>query len=209
MSSFDAFQSVMKSSLVMMQLNLFYLQCETSTVNLSYPPSAGAFSTSAGPYINPIVQFLATTGAPLLVNVYTCFSYIDNPQHIDLGYALLNPKGPAVQDGDLNYHNLFDVSLDALYSALERAGGLNVEIVVSETGWLSMGNDAATFSHAEDYYQNVINHIANGTPKRPGRPIETYLFAMFDENQKGGAETERHFGLFFPNKQPKYQLQFS
>jgi hypothetical protein len=141
--------------------------------------------------------------------VYTCFSYIDNPQHIDLGYALLNPKGPAVQDRDLNYHNLFDVSLDALYSALERAGGLNVEIVVSETGWLSMGNDAATFSHAEDYYQNVINHIANGTPKRPGRPIETYLFAMFDENQKGGAETERHFGLFFPNKQPKYQLQFS
>lgn len=145
---------------------------------MSYPPSAGAFSTSAGPYINPIVQFLATTGAPLLVNVYTCFSYIDNPQHIDLGYALLNPKGPAVQDGDLNYHNLFDASLDALYSALERAGGLNVETAVSETGWPSVGNDAATFSHAEDYYQNVIKHIANGTPKRPGRPIETYLFAM-------------------------------
>jgi len=114
-----------------------------------------------------------------------------------------------VQDGDLNYHNLFNASLNALYSALERAGGLNVEIVVSETGWPSVGNDADTFSHAEDYYQNVINHIANGTLKRPGRPIETYLFAMFDENQKGGAETEEHFGLFFPNKQPKYQLQFS
>ncbi|KAL9334000.1 hypothetical protein Peur_074139 [Populus x canadensis] len=116
-----------------------------------------------------VLSSISRTGAKILS------ANIDNPQYIDLGYALLNPKGPAVQDGDLNYHNLFNASLNALYSALERAGGLNVEIVVSETGWPSVGNDADTFSHAEDYYQNVINHIANGTPKRPGRPIETYF----------------------------------
>nr|CAB53545.1 beta-1,3-glucanase [Prunus persica] len=31
---------------------------------------------------------------------------------------------------------------------------------------------------------------------------------MFDENNKLGEETERHFGVFFPTKEPKYNLNF-
>ncbi|KAL6613826.1 hypothetical protein ACP70R_036096 [Stipagrostis hirtigluma subsp. patula] len=31
--------------------------------------------------------------------------------------------------------------------------------------------------------QNLINHAAMGTPKKPGA-LETFLFAMFNENQK-------------------------
>jgi hypothetical protein len=176
-----------------------------SLMGSSYPPSTGSFSDVASSYINPIVAFLAKTGAPLLANVYPYFSYVSNIQNIDLKYALFTSPGVVVRDGNFEYQNLFAASMDALYFALEKAGGANVGVVVTESGWPSAGGIAATVENAGTYYNNLIKFIENGTPKRPGY-LETYLFAMFDENQKGPAETERNFGLFLPNKQPKYQL---
>ncbi|PHU29629.1 Glucan endo-1,3-beta-glucosidase [Capsicum chinense] len=97
-----------------------------------------------------------------------------------------------------------------MYFAIEKARGPNVEIVVSETGWPSEGNPSATKENAQTYYRNLVNHVKGGVgiPKKPGKIIETYLFAMFDENQKQGEATEKHFGLFYPNKTAKYDLKF-
>jgi hypothetical protein len=62
--------------------------------------------------------------------------------------------------------------------------------------------------NARAYNQGLIDHVAHGTPKKPV-PIEVYLFAMFNENQKPGEETERNFGLFYPtNKAPVYPINF-
>ena len=72
---------------------------------------------------------------------------------------------------------------------------------MSESGWPLAGGDAATAANAQTYNQNLINHVGQGTPKRRGA-IETYIFAMFNEDQKPGAETEKHFGLFNPDKSP-------
>jgi exo-beta-1,3-glucanase (GH17 family) len=197
------------SALVSANLNLqikVSIAINMGLLGSSYPPSTGAFSASSISYITPIVNFLVSNGAPLLANVYPYFAYIGNKQSISLDYALFKQQG----NNDVGYQNLFDAQLDSVYAALEKVGGSNVKIIVSESGWPSAGEDSANIENAATYYANLINHVksGNGTPKRPGEAIETYLFALFDENQKPGAATEQHFGLFNPDKSPKYQLGF-
>ncbi|CAI0474618.1 unnamed protein product, partial [Linum tenue] len=146
----------------------------------TYPPYAGAFADSAMAYVVPIVQFLAANGAPLLANVYPYFAYIGSSGQVALDYAIFGTGGRVVvHDGVLGYQNLFHAMVDSVYAALEKAGAPNLQ---------------------------TNGTVTSGTPKRPGQPVETYLFAMFDENQKPGAASEQHFGLFTPDKQPKYPL---
>lgn len=185
---------------------------DTSLITNSYPPSNGQFSDIS--YVTPIINFLTSNGSPLLVNIYPYFSYrYGNKQDITLDYALFKAPGNVVTDSNnnLNYQNLFDAMVDSVYAALGKAGAPNTAVVVSETGWPSDGDgDAATVDNAGTYYRNLINHVNQGTPLKAGQAIETYLFEMFDENKKPNDETERHFGLFFPDQHPKYgQINFS
>ncbi|XP_042467218.1 glucan endo-1,3-beta-glucosidase-like [Zingiber officinale] len=180
-----------------------------TVLGASYPPSAGDFTVAAKVIISPIVHFLAANEAPLLVNIYPYFAYKDNSKDISLDYALFKATGVIVQDGNFGYQNLFDAMLDSVNAAMEKVGGASVGVVVSESGWPSGGDFGAEVNNAGTYNQNLINHVAKGTPKKPEVAIETYLFAMFNENQKGPAELEKFFGLFFPDKTPVYPLKFT
>ncbi|PIA48292.1 hypothetical protein AQUCO_01400708v1 [Aquilegia coerulea] len=183
---------------------------DTRVLGTSYPPSDGAFRGDVRGFLDPIIGFLANNQAPLLVNVYPYFGLLDNPNQIKLSYALFTNPGPEFTDPNNNlvYQNLFDAILDSVYGALEKAGGSGLEIVVSESGWPSAANTEATVDNARTYNQNLINHIGKGSPKTSGRPIETYIFAMFNENMKN-PEFEKNFGLFNPNQQPVYPMNFS
>ena len=74
--------------------------------------------------MQPIVQFLAGNGAPLLANVYPYFSYIGNQANIRLDYALFTSPGTVVNDGQNNYQNLFDALVDTFYSGIREGGRL-------------------------------------------------------------------------------------
>lgn len=193
-------------------LNQFDIKIKVSTsvdtgiLACSYPPSNGAFKILAQNILDPIVKYLETTGAPLLANVYPYFSYAYSNGEIPLPFAtFMDSQG--YKDGPYTYLNLFDATIDSLYVAMEKVGGPTVPIVISETGWPSAGGYGASIENAKTYNSNLILHVGKGTPRRPGIQIETYIFAMFNENQKPEG-VERNWGLFYPDKSPVYSINF-
>ena len=93
------------------------------------------------------------------------------------------------------------MQVDAVYSALNSMGFKNVEIVVAEIGWPYKGDDdegGPSIEIAKAYNGNLIAHLRSmvGTPLMPGKSVDTYLFALYDEDLKPGPGSERSFGLF-------------
>lgn len=179
----------------------------TTVLQTSYPPSAGAFLPEVFPLMGAIISFLNGNSVPLMVNVYPYFGYAADPSHISLEYATFLSKTPFVVDGQFQYYNLFDASVDAFHAAIEKVNAGNISVAISETGWPSAGNDPyASKENAEVYNTNLVNHVTkNGTPRRPQQIMDTFVFAMFNENLKPQG-VEQNFGLFYPSMEPVYPL---
>lgn len=99
--------------------------------------------------------------------------------------------------------------LDSAYAALEKAGGPNVKVIVGETGWPSAGGTLANKHNAKLYNNNLVRHVesSGGTPRRPGKEIEAYIFAMFNEELKPNG-IEQNWGLYYPNMNEVYHVHF-
>jgi exo-beta-1,3-glucanase (GH17 family) len=187
--------------------NLGHIKVTTSVsqaIAVFNEPSAANFTKEAKKFMRPVLKFLSRTDAPLMANIYPYFTYAYNTAGMDVEYALFTAPGTVVKDADYNYQNLFDATVDAFYEAMAKLGVSDVPLLVSETGWPSGGGKAATPENAKIYNENLIEHIRKGTPRHP-EPIETYVFSMFNENEKEKG-VERNWGLFYPSMKPVYPI---
>ncbi|XP_047175698.1 glucan endo-1,3-beta-glucosidase, basic isoform-like [Vigna umbellata] len=171
----------------------------------TYPPSQSSFKAVVKSYIEPIIGYLVYANAPLLANVYPYYGYSSSPDHVALSYALFTSPDVVVTDGEYKYQNLFDAVLDSVHAAIDNTKIGYVEVIVSESGWPSDGGFGASDDNAKTYLEGLFRRAKTGSPRRPSKPTEIYVFSMFDENQKT-PEIEKHWGVFHPNKENKFPI---
>ncbi|EFJ05512.1 hypothetical protein SELMODRAFT_137087, partial [Selaginella moellendorffii] len=176
----------------------------------SFPPSSAAFRADLAPLLDPLLRFLADTRAPLLVNAYPYFAFAGNPHDIPLPYALFQPNAgaPDPKTG-LIYTNMYTAQVDAAVAAMERMGHFGIPVAVTETGWPSQGGSdevGASVDNARAFTSGLVAHLASssGTPLRPRQQLDTYIFALFNEDLKPGPASERNYGLFATDGTPIY-----
>ncbi|GFP92670.1 glucan endo-1 3-beta-glucosidase 7 [Phtheirospermum japonicum] len=168
----------------------------------SDPPSSGSFDPSIGDLLKGLLGFNNATGSPFAINPYPYFAYRSDSRPDTLAFCLFQPNPGRVDSGsNIKYTNMFDAQVDAIRSALDAMGFKGVEIVVAETGWPYKGDNdevGPSVENAKAYNGNLIAHLRSmvGTPLMPGKSVDTYLFAMYDEDLKPGPTSERSFGLF-------------
>ncbi|GKV38741.1 hypothetical protein SLEP1_g46620 [Rubroshorea leprosula] len=179
----------------------------------SDPPSCGSFKSELiEPVVKPMLDFLRQTGSYLMVNAYPFFAYSANSDTISLDYALFRNNSGAVDSGNgLKYYSLLEAQLDAVFTAMSALNYNDVKMVVTETGWPSMGDEneiGAVKENAAAYNGNLVRRVltGSGTPLRPQDPLNVYLYALFNENEKPGPASGRNYGLFYANEKKVYSI---
>ncbi|PIN06756.1 Glucan endo-1,3-beta-D-glucosidase [Handroanthus impetiginosus] len=184
-----------------------------AVLSQSEPPSSGAFGYADT--MKALLQFHSANGSPFLINPYPFFAYQSDSRPDTLAFCLFQPNAGRMDSGTgIKYMNMFDAQVDAIYSALKAMGFKDVEIVVAETGWPYKGDPnevGPSLENAKAYNGNLINHLRSkvGTPLMPGKSVDTYLFALYDEDLKPGPTSERTFGLFKPDLSMTYDVGLS
>ncbi|KAL6526754.1 hypothetical protein OROGR_015844 [Orobanche gracilis] len=176
----------------------------------SNPPSMARFRPGwAEGVLTPLLRFHKDTKSPFMVNPYPFFSY--NPENAS--FSLFGPNsGVFDKFTKRNYGNMFDLLMDAVYVSMMRLGYKDVEIAVGETGWASAGESfeqpRCSVENAAAYNGGLVRkyNSGRGTPLMRRRRFETYIFGLFNENQKSGPLSERNFGLFRNDFSPVYDI---
>ncbi|CAI0377326.1 unnamed protein product [Linum tenue] len=186
-----------------------------SILGRSDPPSSGSFDSSHLDAMKALLQFQRGVGSPIAVNPYPFFAYQSDPRPETLAFCLFQPNAGRVDSGSgIKYMNMFDAQVDAVRSALNGIGFKDIDIMVAETGWPYKGDPnevGASVENARAYNGNLIAHLRSmaGTPLMPGKSVDTYLFALYDEDLKPGPSSERSFGLFKPDLSMTYDVGLS
>lgn len=186
--------------------------CNADVLSSATLPSQETFRADLAPLMLQIVAALDSTKSPFVINLYPFLSLVLQP-NFPIGYAFFSPNyNNPVIDGTRTYYNVFDAGYDGLVSALTSAGYPNMNVSVGEIGWPTDGAPYANISLAQQFNQQLVNHLQSGqgTPLRPGK-LEAYVFSLLDENAKSTlpGNFERHWGVFNFDGSIKYVLDLT
>lgn len=191
----------------------------------TFPPSSGEFQEPVNSIImRPLLQFLEDTNSSFLVNLNPYNVYKLHAE-ITVGFALFREGAFNFRDDvitGVRYHNLFDMMVDAVITALTVSGHEDIPIIVTETGWpCSDGGSGsnqqagatpdASELYAEMYLKGLVSHLKSGlgTPLRREGVAQTYIYQLFDEMTEKGNGKGQQWGVMYPNLTLKYQIDFS
>ncbi|PIN02489.1 Glucan endo-1,3-beta-D-glucosidase [Handroanthus impetiginosus] len=176
----------------------------------SEPPSLAKFRPGWDKgVLAPVLQFHRETKTPFMVNPYPYFGY--SPENAN--FTVFKPnKGIFDKYTRRTYGNMFDMLMDAVYISMKKLGYGDVDIAVGETGWSSSGESfeqpRCSVENAASYNGGLVrkDKTGRGTPLMPRKRFETYIFGLFNENQKSGPLSEKNFGLFRADLGPVYDI---
>ncbi|MCO5567836.1 hypothetical protein L7F22_021532 [Adiantum nelumboides] len=158
----------------------------------------------------PLLKFISDNSSALYLNLYPYRTWFDNQETFSLEFALFNGSGSAVEDGNFTYTNLLDLQLDSVWTAMAKLGFHKINLQITETGWPTAGADGASPGLASTYIERLVSKVlqdpSQGTPLLPGAYIPTYVFSLFDEDQRPGLAQEKHWGLFHPDGSEVYSV---
>ncbi|THU51386.1 hypothetical protein C4D60_Mb06t30480 [Musa balbisiana] len=182
-----------------------------------FPPSTASFNSSWNSIMNQYLQFLKNTGSSFMLNAQPYYVYTKGQGIFPLEYALFQPLKPNNQivDPNTNFHytSMFDAMVDAAYYSMRSLNFSGIPVIVTESGWPSLGgaNESdASIDNALTYNSNLIRHVLNGsgTPSQPTVSVSTYVLELFNEDLRPGPVSEKNWGIYVPNGTALYSLTF-
>lgn len=184
----------------------------------TFPPSQAFFNQTLTPFLLPLLQFLSRTKAPLMMNFYPYYVFMQNKGVVPLDNSLFRPLTPSKEMVDpntlLHYSNVLDAMIDAAYFSMKNLNVSDVVVLVTESGWPSSGDSKepyATIDNADTYNSNLIKHVfdRSGTPLHPELTSSVYIYELFNEDLRANPVSEANWGLFYGNSTPVYLLHVS
>ncbi|XP_052114355.1 glucan endo-1,3-beta-glucosidase 4 isoform X2 [Arachis duranensis] len=183
-----------------------------------FPPSTATFNSSWNSTMVQLLQFLKNTNSSFMLNAYPYYGYTKGDGIFPIEYALFKPLPSVKQIVDPNtlfhYNSMFDAMVDAAYYSIDALDFSDIPVVVTETGWPSLGGSNepdATVGNAETYNNNLIRRVLNdsGPPSQVNMPISAYIYELFNEDKRNGPISEKNWGIFYANGSAIYPLSLS
>ncbi|KAF5822995.1 putative glucan endo-1,3-beta-D-glucosidase [Helianthus annuus] len=188
-------------------------------MEMTFPPSNASFKPELREFMTPLLKYINGTKSFFFLDVYPYLAWFENQTanqtNISLDFALLRSVNVTYTDPQtgLVYTNLLDQMLDSVVYAMSKLGYDNVMLAISETGWPHEGGSGANPNNAAEYNNNLVRKMTAvpsiGTPARPGQVIPTFIFSLYDEDQKYGPATERHWGMLTHDGSPVYAVNIT